>query len=233
MHSHRGGRIRLLIHTVLFMIVSCMLSSAALAQRAINEADRVTRHENVHPLARAEFDRGSADQNMPMDNMILLLSPRASAQAELNTLLADQQDPKSPNFHRWLTPQDFGLRFGPTDQDVADAANWLKSFGFRIDEIGNGKLWINFSGNVQQVERAFQTNIRQYQVNGETHHANATDPSIPRALAGLVQGVVSLHDFPLHHDSNVAQLPGNANNVDGSHSLAPGDFATIYNLTPL
>ena len=209
------------------------MSSAALAQRSINEADRVVKHGNVHPLARAEFDRGSADLNLPMENMILSLSPRASAKADLDTLLADVQNPKSPNFHHFLTPQEFGLRFGPTDQDVADAANWLKSHGFRIEEIANSKLWINFSGNVQQVESAFQTNIRQFEVNGQIHYANATDPSIPRAFSGLVEGVVSLHDFPLHHDANVAQLPGNANNVDGSHSLAPGDFATIYNLTPL
>ncbi|MCU1257086.1 MAG: Peptidase propeptide [Candidatus Angelobacter sp.] len=233
MHTHSRGRTRPLLRTLLLILISGMLSSAALAQRSINEADRVTRHGNVHPLARAEFDRGSADLTLPMENMVLLLSARASAKAELDTLLADLQNPKSPNFHQFLTPQEFGLRFGPTDQDVADAGNWLKSHGFRIEEIGNGKLWINFSGNVQQVERAFQTNIRQFEVNGEIHHANATEPSIPRALSGLVQGVVSLHDFPLSHDSNVAQLPVNVTNVDGSHNLAPGDFAIIYNLTPL
>ena len=233
MHTHSRGRTRLLLRTLLLILISGMLSSTALAQRSINEADRVTRHGNVHPLARAEFDRGSADLTLPMENMILLLFPRASAKVELDTFLGDLQNPKSPNFHQYLTPQEFGLRFGPSDQDVADAANWLKSFGFRIEEIGNGKLWINFSGNVQQVERAFQTNIRQYEVNGEIHHANATDPSIPRALSGLVQGVVSLHDFPIHHDSNVAQLPVNVTNADGSHNLAPGDFAIIYNLTPL
>jgi len=233
MHNHSRGRTRLLFRTLLLMILGGMLSSTALAQRSINEADRVIKHGNVHPLARAEFDRGSADLNLPMENMILSLSPRASAKADLDTLLVDLQNPKSPNFHHFLTPQEFGLRFGPSDQDVADAANWLKSHGFRIEEIGNSKLWINFSGNVQQVERAFQTNIRQFEVNGQIHYANATDPSIPRAFSGLVEGVVSLHDFPLRHDANVAQLPGNANNVDGSHSLAPGDFATIYNLTPL
>jgi pseudomonalisin len=234
MRTHSCGRTQLLLRTLLLIIVGGMLSSTALAQRSINEADRVTRSGSVHPLARAEFDRGSADLTLPMENMILLLSPRASAKAELDTLLAEQQNSKSPNFHQWLTPQEFGLRFGPTDQDVADAANWLKSFGFRIEEIGNGKLWINFSGNVQQVERAFQTNIRQYEVNGEIHHANATDLSIPRALSGLVQGVVSLHDFPIHRHSNAAQVPVvNVTNVDGSHNLAPGDFATIYNLTPL
>ncbi|HEY5030307.1 MAG TPA: protease pro-enzyme activation domain-containing protein [Candidatus Angelobacter sp.] len=233
MHTHLRGRTRLLLRTLLLIVVGGMLSPAALAQRSINEADRVITHGNVHPLARAEFDRGSADLNLPMENMILQLSPRASAKADLDTLLADLQNPKSPNFHHFLTPQEFGLRFGPTDQDVADAANWLKSHGFRIEQIGNGKLWINFSGNVQQVEQAFQTNIRQFEVDGQIHYANATDPSIPRAFASLVQGVVSLHDFPLKHDANLRQLPPNFNLANGSNALAPGDFATIYNLTPL
>ncbi len=233
MHTHSRGRTRLMLRTLLMMVLGGMLSSAALAQRSINEADRVIKHGNVHPLARAEFDRGSADLNLPMENMILSLSPRASAKADLDALLADLQNPKSPNFHHFLTPQEFGLRFGPTDHDVADASSWLKSHGFRIEEIANSKLWINFSGNVQQVERAFQTNIRQFEVDGQIHYANATDPSIPRAFAGLVEGVVSLHDFPLKHDANLRQLPPNANLVGGGNALAPGDFATIYNLTPL
>src|ERR1700720_2629951 len=127
MHTAACGRTRLPLRTPLIILIRGMLSSTALAQRSINGADRVSRHGNVHPLARAEFDRGSADLTLPMENMILLLSPRASAKTELDTLLADLQNPTSPNFHQFLTPQEFGLRFGPTDQDVADAANWLKS----------------------------------------------------------------------------------------------------------
>ncbi|MBZ5491264.1 MAG: hypothetical protein LAO76_10065 [Acidobacteriia bacterium] len=233
MQSHSSGRTRLLLRTLLLMLVSGMLSSAALAQRTINEADRITLHGNVHPQARAEFDRGSANAAMPMNRMVLLLSVRPDAQADLQQLLADQQNPKSPNYHKWVTPAEFGLRFGPTDQDIADASGWLKKFGFSIDEVGNGRMWINFSGDVQKVERAFQTNIRNYEVDGKMHFANATDPSIPRALAGLVQGVVSLHNFTTHPNSTASQLPSDFTNAAGAHFLAPGDFATIYNVKPL
>jgi pseudomonalisin len=233
MQSHSSGRTRLLLRTLLLMVISGMLSSAALAQRTINEADRLTLHGNVHPQARAEFDRGSANAAMPMNRMVLLLSVRPDAQAELAQLLADQQNPKSPNYHKWVTPQEFGLRFGPTDQDIADASSWLKKFGFSIDEVGNGRMWINFSGDVQKVERAFQTNIRNYEVDGKMHFANANDPSIPRALAGLVQGVVSLHNFTTHPNSTASQLPSDFTNGNGAHFLAPGDFATIYNVNPL
>jgi uncharacterized membrane protein len=218
---------------LLLLVLTGMLSPSAQAQRAINDADRVTLHGNTHPLARAEFDRGSANASMPMNRMVLLLSVRPDAQAALQQLLADQQDPKSPGYHQWLTPTEFGLRFGPTDQDIADASNWLKKFGFTVDEIGNGRMWINFSGDVQKVERAFQTNIRNFEVDGKIHFANATDPSIPRALTGLVQGVVSLHNFPKHPNSTANQLPSDFTAGNGAHFLAPADFATIYNVKPL
>ena len=233
MQSHSSGRTRLLLRILLLTVISGTLSSAALAQRTINEADRITLHGNVHPQARAEFDRGSANAAMPMNRMVLLLSVRPDAQADLQQLLADQQNPKSASYHKWLTPADFGLRFGPTNQDIADASGWLKKFGFSIEEVGNGRMWINFSGDVQKVERAFQTNIRNYEVDGKMHFANATDPSIPRALAGLVQGVVSLHNFTTHPNSTASQLPSDFTNAGGAHFLAPGDFATIYNVKPL
>src|SRR5438270_14089947 len=73
MQSHSSGRTRLLLRTLLLMLISGMLSSAALAQRTINEADRTILHGNVHPQARAEFDRGSANAAMPVNRMVLLL----------------------------------------------------------------------------------------------------------------------------------------------------------------
>ncbi|HKW76663.1 MAG TPA: protease pro-enzyme activation domain-containing protein [Terriglobales bacterium] len=234
MHSHTLCRSRRSLCVFTVLALTGLLSLSAQAQRSINDADRVTLHGNTHPMARAEFDRGSAPAGMRMNNMILLLSVRPDAQLALQQLLSDQQDPSSASYHQWLTPAEFGARFGPTDQDIADATNWLKRFGFTIDQVGNGRMWINFSGNVQKVERAFQTNIRQYEVNGKMHHANASDPTIPRALTSLVQGVVSLNDFPKHRNSTVTQLPPDfTNSTDGSHFIAPGDFATIYNVTPL
>ncbi|HET7872200.1 MAG TPA: S53 family peptidase, partial [Terriglobales bacterium] len=230
MYSHTHRCIKLALFALLLALT---LSSSALAQRPINDADRVTLRGNTHPLARVEFDRGPAPAAMPMNNMILLLSVRPDAKAQLDQLLAAQQDPKSPSFHQWLTPAEFGLRFGPTDQDIADASAWLQRFGFRIEQVASGRMWINFSGNVQQVERAFQTNIHQYEVQGKMHHANASDPTIPRALTGLVTGVVSLHDFEKHPNSTANQLPPDFTAGNGANFLAPADFATIYNLNPL
>jgi pseudomonalisin len=233
MHSQTFHRLHVCLSTALLLLMTGMLSLNAQAQRAINDADRVTLHGNTHPLARAEFDRGSASATTAMNNIVLLLSVRPEAQAELQQLLAEQQDPKSPSYHKWLTPTGFGLRFGPTDQDIADVTSWLKKFGFTIDQVSSGRMWINFSGDVQKVERAFQTNIRQYEVNGKMHHANASDPTIPRALTGLVKGLVSLNDFRKHPQSTVNQLPPDFTSGTGENFLAPADFATIYNVNPL
>ena len=234
MHSRTLPLEKLCLSALLLLAMTGILSLNAQAQRAINDADRVTLHGNVHRLARAEFDRGSAPASLPMNNMILQLGIRPDAQVQLNQLLAEQQDPKSPSFHQWLTPMEFGLRFGPTDQDIADATNWLRSFGFKIEQVATSRTSINFSGNVEKVERAFQTNIRQYEVNGKIHFANATDPSIPRALTGLVQGVVTLHNFEKRHFSTVSQLPPDFNNGGtGQHFLAPGDVSIIYDAFPL
>jgi uncharacterized membrane protein len=232
MHSHTLHRTKVCL-SALFLVLSGILTLSAQAQRVINDADRVTLHGNTHPLARAEFDRGSANANLPMKNMIMLLSARTGAQAELDQLLAQQQDPSSPNYHKWLTPAEFGAKFGPTDQDIADLSGWLTRNGFKIEEVANGRMWINFSGNVQKVERAFQTNIRQFEVNGKMHHANATDPSMPRAFVGLVQGVVSMNDFEKHPNSTASQLPPDFNAATGEHFLAPGDVSIIYNVFPL
>jgi pseudomonalisin len=251
---------RFLRYLFLALVAFTLLSTGAQAQRVVNDSDRMRLQGNTHPLARAEFDRGPADISTPMKNMVLSLSVRAGAQTELQTLLAQQQDPNSPNFHKFLTPEQFGARFGATDQDLADVTAWLTAQGFKIEEVGKGRLWINFSGNVQQVERAFQTNVRKYEVDGQMHQANATDPTLPRGFAGLVNGVVTLHNFPRHHFlskitklpasyfSTRSQLPSDFKTLNphaptasatpdftsgANHFLAPADFATIYNVNPL
>ncbi len=207
-------------------------------ERAINVNDRVTLSGNVHLLPPTAIEIQRSDPSLKMERMILALAGRPGASADLAQLLAAQHNPASPLYHQWLTPQQFGARFGLADADLATVTGWLKSQGFKIDEVANGRGWINFSGNVEQVERAFATEIHDYRVDGIVRHANSIDPSIPRGLAGLVQGVVTLHSFPrpfLHTGARLVQ-PEELTpyyTSSGSHYLAPADFATIYDLNSL
>jgi subtilase family serine protease len=208
---------------------------AAAAMPGIDEKDRVVLKNNVHPLALPQFETGRADLGLPMDHMILSLAPRPGAKQQLESLLAQQHDPASAEYHHWLTPEEFGQRFGATNASLKIIKQWLAGHGFSIDEVAKGRGWINFSGSAEQVEKAFATEIRDYRVAGKIRHANSVDPSIPRALAGIVNGVVTLHNFPrpAHHTPIKKLAPGELNEKftsSGSHYLSPTDFSTIYNL---
>jgi len=187
---------------------------------------------NHHPLARPEFDAGAVAPDLPMQSMVLVLQPSASQQSSLDALLEDQRNPASPRFHQWLTPEQYAEHFGASAQDVQQIQSWLESNGMQVGEVTPSRRSITFSGTASQVERAFSTTIRHYRVNGVLHLANATDPSIPRALTSVVSGVLSLHDFSLRsmHSSirPVAQM-----SFGTAHYISPADLATIYNVNPL
>jgi subtilase family serine protease len=170
-----------------------------------------------------------------MERIQMQLTSSPEQEAELEELLAGQHDPASPHFQEWLTPEQFGERFGPAQQDIDAVVGWLEGNGFQVNEIGRGHRTLEFSGTASQVERAFDTQMRQYEVSGVRHLANATDVAIPEALAPVVGGLVSLHDFrhqPMHRV--LGQTPAPAANLNGgARGLSPYDFAAIYNVAQL
>jgi hypothetical protein len=183
-----------------------------------------------------------------MNRMLLVLKRSPEQEAALETLLDNQQDKASPLYHQWLTPEEFGRRFGPNDRDMQIVTSWLEAHGFQIGKIAKGRNMIEFSGNAAQVQEALHTAIRKYVVNGEEHWANANDPEIPTALTPLVAGVHTLHNFikkPMIHmvaQSIPAKLepqgPGKPPMVTfpGTpplHALGPSDYWKIYNVNPL
>jgi len=188
---------------------------------------------NVHPLARPEYDAGAADPAARLERMILVLAPDAAPQQALAAWLAAQQDPHSPLYHQWLTPEDFAARFGVAERDLDRVAAWLGAHGFSIDEIPAGGWSILFSGTAGQVESAFHTRMRRYRVGGEWHLANASDPEIPEALAGVVSGIATLHDFRRRAMHTRWQAAPHFTNGPSQYYLAPGDFATIYDVAAL
>ena len=214
----------------------------------IDNSARETIPNTTHPLARIEFDKGSVDANQPMERLILVLGISAGQEADLRTLLDSQQTRASSNYHRWLTPESFGARFGPDPGTLAQIKDWLENEGFKVNTIARSGRWIEFSGTAGQVEHSFQTEMRRYQVSGNVHIANATDISVPAALARVVRGVVSLSNFfsrpLLTRPYQVHRTEGGTfqpvapdftfNNGTGPfHYLAPSDYSIIYNLSPL
>jgi len=214
------------------VLLAAPLLAASSHKRNVDDNDTVVIYGNVHPLANPQNDRGPAPANQKLERMILLLKPRVGAKDSIDGLLAQLHDPSSPQYHQWLTPAEYGARFGIADDDLAEVTAWLTRSGFSIDETAAGRGWINFSGTVGQVERALKTQIHKFEVDGKMHTANAKDPQIPRALVDVVGGVVTLHDFG-RHPMNHGFKPVPDYTSGTSHYVAPADFAKIYNVNPL
>src|SRR5258706_6542019 len=216
--------------------------------QSVEPQQTVTLRGNTHPLARPDFDHGAVSDAMPMGRILLLLQRSPDKDQALQQLLEQQKSKSSPNYHAWLTPEQFGQQFGAADADIQVITQWLASQGFSQINAGPGRMVIEFSGTAGQVRSAFHTEIHRFVINGEEHTANVADPQIPAALAPVVAGVVSLHNFPKRSHANVLGEfrrklgePGlqplltfpNPFGSGNFYGLAPGDFATIYNTKPL
>jgi pseudomonalisin len=199
----------------------------------VDDDQRITLPGNRHPLAIAGNDAGPVAPSYRMDRMLLTLLPDDAQQVALTQLIDAQQNPESPYYHQWLTPGQYGERFGISESDAAQVTAWLQTHGMEVEEVAAGRRSIAFSGTAAQVESAFHTQIHTYKVGGEVHHANSSDPEIPAAFAGVVGGVVSLHDFRSEPMHNGARIPIPDFTAGGSYYLAPADFATIYDLGPV
>jgi subtilase family serine protease len=199
----------------------------------VDDERRVTLRGNTHPLATTQYDAGAVSPDFPMEHMLLTLLPEPAQEETLKLLLEEQQDITSPYYHQWLTPEQYGERFGISDSDTEQIVAWLQSHSLNVEEVGAGRRSIDFSGTASQVESAFHTSIHVYKTGQDVHHANTKDPEIPAALSSVVGGVVSLHDFRSQTLHNGARPPAPDFTSGGTHYIAPTDFATIYDVLPL
>ncbi len=209
--------------------------------RRIDNHHRVTLAGHIHPKALAGADQGQVDASMPMPRVTLMFQPTASQQADLDRLLVDQQDPSSPDYHHWLTPEQYADRFGISQADMDQVKAWLASQRLTVVGVARARNWIAVSGTAGAVEQAFGTPIDRYLVNGELHYANATNPSIPAALQGVVSAIRGLTDFRLRPAvrsraraiAHAVTPQYNSLSLCGGHCVGPDDLAVIYNITPL
>ncbi len=202
----------------------------------VNRVDETRLHTlrgNTRPEASAANDAGAAPVNLAMEHMLLMLRPGAEQAQALTQAIDRLHDPKSPSFHQWLTPAQFGQTYGAAQQDIDTVTSWLQTHGFVVNSVYPNGLTIDFSGTVAQVRNAFRTGIHYLDVNGRRHVANMSDPQIPAALAPAVIGVASMHDFsprPMRKTRANYTFTSGGSTYQG---VTPADLATIYNFNPL
>ncbi len=245
----RPNAIRLFALAVLAVLVfqpivwGQQVSVHPLILQPVDETQLVLLKGNTHPLARPQFDQGAAPPNLPMERMLLVLRRSPEQESALRSLLDNQQDKASPSYHKWLTPEQFGSQFGPSDEDIQIMTAWLQVHGFQVAQVAKGRAVIEFSGTAAQVQEAFHTGIHKYVVNGEEHWANANDPQIPAALTPVVAGVHTLRNFLKKPTIKLSGAPVAATVIkgkppqltfpDGTHGLGFTDYQTIYGATSL
>lgn len=227
-------------------IALCVTAQAAQPDRIgapIDSTKTVVLKGNVHPKAQPQYDQGSVEPSMRLPYVTMVTKPTANQQADLKRFLREQQDQSSPNYRKGLTPEQYADRFGLSQRDIDAITHWLLSQGFVIVQVARGRDWIAFTGTANLVNRVFRTEIHTYQVEEEIHFANANDPSIPTALAGIVVGLRGLNDFrmkPLGLGKVAANrmffpdiIPQSFYTAGSGTYLGPDDLATIYDIAPL
>jgi subtilase family serine protease len=219
--------------SLLFMSKS--LSGQTLKDRivqAVDTSQATALNGNVHPLARAQYDQGRVESSMPM-RVTLVFKMSAAQQADLDALLASQQDRGSPDYQRWLTPEQYGSRFGLSQGDINKVTGWLESEGLQVDSIPASQNAIVARGSAQQVAAALHTEIHRYVIDGKAQFANSSSPSVPTSLAEVIAGIRGLHNFALKPRLVRKISPKFTSGVTGNHFVTPADFATIYGLSQL
>ena len=206
--------------------------------QAIDERETVVLQGNVRPFLRSATDQGRMDGGARLQ-ISMSFKRTAEQEADLEKLLAEQQDPSSPNYHKWLTPTQFGDRFGISVADMAKVTQWLQSQGFTVDRIANSRTQVWFSGPVSKIETVFRTEMHNFELKGEAHFANATELAVPAALSDVVLGFANLDNFRPKSHVKVRRVSADSmqghftSNLTGTHFLIPPDFATIYDINPL
>jgi subtilase family serine protease len=169
-----------------------------------------------------------------MDHMLMQLKRSPFEERAIGIFLDSLHDPKSPNYHHWLTAEQFGERFGAPQSEIQEVTAWLESNGFVVNGAYPSRIAIDFSGTAGQIQTAFHTSIHRLSVEGQAHIANMSDPQVPEAIGRVVSGIVSMHDF-MPRPLNVPRAPQYTFPAFGSlnEGVVPADLATIYDMNPV
>ncbi len=205
-------------------------ASRPLITERVDPGKRLAIPGAVHPAAASAQDLGELDGAVAIEHIQFALRRPPERQAALDALIQAQNDPASPSFHQWLTPEQIGTEFGPAASDVAAIRTYLEGEGFTINMVSSSQMWMDFTGTASVVQRSLHTGLHRFRVPvGDVYTSATQTAELPAALLPAVGAIVSLSNFPFHaqHHPAPASVVGNAQHI------GPQDFYTIYNELPL
>ena len=229
---------------------SCLTASAQ-NSLAATQANRVVEHPDLGPTVQLKAtlpgwvnpsrDVGSLPDSTTL-GLTVVVARAPQVQAAFEQLLEDQQNPNSPRYRQWLTPQQIGDQFGPTQHDLDALTSWLSSQGLSVTDIPPSRVFVHASGSAAIVAKAFNTRFHLFTSNAEPHYSAATEPFVPQALSPIISSISGLTQVELYPMSHVRQAPPRASTGTSAspqytsgttNYVFPADFATIFDITPL
>ena len=215
-------------------------TSQARIASEVNSSQLTVLKGSQHPLAQAVNEAGRVPGDTPLTGMSIYFNRSAAQEADLIGLMAAQQNPASPLYHQWLTPDQFASRFGLARSDLDKVTQWLERQGFQSVNANRSHTAVRFSGTVAQFEAAFGTQMHYYNAGSEKQFAPSTALSVPAAIAPVVDSVRDISSFrakPMHIRTAKAARPGyttGGSSASGQYVFfAPGDIAKVYDINPL
>jgi subtilase family serine protease len=209
------------------------LERRRLITQPVDEHTLVKLTGNTRPEARPENDKGPVADDLQFVHLYLQMKRAPEVQAAMDALVDKLHDRTAPEYHRWLTAEEIGTRFGPAEEDIETVKAWLESHGFSVNVVYRANGVLDFSGPASAIREAFHTEIHHLNINGEAHIANMSDPQIPAALAPAIHGIVSLHDFRPHRMVRPRPQYTFTNSAGPVQAVVPDDLYTIYNFSPV
>lgn len=183
----------------------------------------------------ARYDIGELPDTAALRPMHLMLAQTLAKKNALTALTIAQQDIHSDGYHRWISPEEFAQKFGAQQEDIEKLAAWLQSCGMKNIQLSRGHNMISFTATVPIVEQAFQVKMHRFQVRGEEHYANVSEPIFPESLNGTVSSIQGLNDFVprVPRGRTFGTAPAYVSGVGGTQGLGPGDLAVLYDVKPM
>ena len=173
------------------LLIAISAIALVLAFSRVSQADDDATLSGNHPVEAESFRQlGAPNPDLPLRMRIQF---KLRNRKGLESLLKEQQNPASPNYHKWLTSEEFVKRFGPTNAQVKAVARWLTGEGFTLSRQSSDS--IEFTGPVRQTEQTFRLRIAKF--GDGSVFANTTDPIIPRRFEAVIGGISGM-DNMLH-----------------------------------
>jgi subtilase family serine protease len=112
--------------------------------------------------------------------------------AQLEALIKNVSTPGSAGYGKYLTPDSFRATYAPTAATVSAVRSFLTDSGLKVTSVAANRSYIQASGSVAKMQKAFNTSLKTYTLNGKKLRAAATAPTVPATLKGKVLAIAGL-----------------------------------------